>query len=139
MRHTRLLLAFIFAGCAGAVPYGSFVTGREPAQAAIAADAAKELAASLRSTGEPIRFAHDASDAFGRSLAAALRTQGFAIRVTPAHGELLVRYVVDAVKGTDLLRATIYVQGRTLSRAYAQRASGLYPVGPWSVGGPYGS
>lgn len=139
MRDIALILAFALAGCGGAAPYGSFVTGREPAQAAIAVDAAKEVAASLPSTDQPIRFGLDARDVFGRAFATALRAQGFALRSTPTADDLVVRYVVDAVKGTDLLRATIYVQGRTLSRAYAQRAHGLYPVGPWSVGGPDGS
>ena len=51
----------------------------------------------------------------------------------------LLRYVVDTVKGTDLLRVTIYVRGQTFARAYAERAGGLYPVGPWSVGVRHGS
>src|SRR5690348_2173952 len=131
MRERTLVLALLLAGCGGAMPYGSFVSGREPAQAAIAADAAKKLAASFPERGQGIRFAHDARDAFGRGLAADLRKEGFAIRATPADGELLMRYVVDTIKGTDMLRATIYVRGRTLSRAYAARPGGLYPVGPW--------
>lgn len=139
MRKRMLVLALVVAGCGGSVPYGSFVSGREPAQAAIALDAAKELAASLSPTGRSIRFAHDASDAFGRCLAAELRREGYAVRSTPAKREMLVSYVVDAIKGTDLLRATIYAQGRTFSRAYAERSTGLLPVGPWSVGGPNGS
>lgn len=138
MRET-LVLALMLAGCGGAAAYGSFVTGREPAEAAIAADAAKKVAASFPATGQAVRFAHDATDAFGRGLAAELRKEGFAIRRTPTDGELLLRYVVDAIKGTDLLRATIYVRSRTLSRAYAARPGGLYPVGPWSVGVLHGS
>ena len=139
MRGRTLMFALMLAGCGGAAPYGSFVSGREPAQAAIAADAAKKLAASFGGAGQAIRFAHDATDAFGRGLATELRKEGFAIRSTPADGELLVRYVVDAIKGTDMLRATIYVRGRTLSRAYTARSGGLYPVGPWSVGVLHGS
>ena len=139
MTERTLMLALTLAGCGGTVPYGSFVQGREPAQAAIAADAAKKLAASFGGAGEGIRFAHDATDAFGRGLATELRKEGFAIRGAPADGELLVRYVVDAIKGTDMLRATIYVRARTLSRAYAQRGDELYPVGPWSVGVLHGS
>ena len=139
MKGRTLVLALLLSGCGGAAPYGSFVTGREPAQAAIAADAAKKLAASFPGTGQGIRFSHDATDAFGRGLAAELRKEGFAIRRAPADGELLVRYVVDAIKGTDMLRATIYVRGRTLSRAYAARPGGVFPVGPWSVGVRHGS
>jgi hypothetical protein len=139
MRERTLLLALLLAGCGGAAQYGSFVSGREPAQAAIATDAAKKLAASLPGEGQAVRFAHDATDAFGRGLAAELRKEGFAVRSTPSGGELLVRYVVDAIKGTDMLRATIYVRGRVLSRAYATRSGGLYPVGPWSVGVRHGS
>lgn len=134
MRERTLVLALMLAGCGGAVPYGSFVKGRDRAQAAIAADAAKKLAGAFLGAGEAIRFAHDATDPFGRGLAAELRKEGFAIGSTRADGELLVRYVVDAIKGTDMLRATIYVRGRTLSRAYRARPGGLFPVGPWSVG-----
>lgn len=76
---------------------------------------------------------------FGRSFAGELRKAGFAIRATASSDELLVKYVVDVLKGTDLMRATLYVRGRTLSRAYAQRAGALYPVGPWSVGERHGS
>lgn len=139
MKEGALVLALLLAGCGGAGPYGSFVTGRESVQTAIAADAAKELAASFPEEGQGVRFAHDAQDAFGRALAAELRKEGFAIRSAPSHGELLVRYVVDVIKGTDLLRATIYVRDRTLSRAYAARRGELYPVGPWSVGVLHGS
>ena len=137
MRETTL--ALMLAACGGAVQYGSFVPGREPAQAAIATDAARKLAASFPGTAQAVRFAHDAHDPFGRGLAAELRKEGFAIRSKPADSELLVRYVVDTVKGTDFLRATIYVRGQTFARAYVQRASGLYPVGPWSVGVRHGS
>lgn len=140
MRNQALALVLAaIAGCGGAAPFGSFVTGRERVQAAMAADAAKKLASVFTATKKGVRFAHEAGDAFGRNLAGELRKQGFAIRSSASGEELLVRYVVDELKGTDLMRATIYVRARTFSRAYAQRAGALYPIGPWSVGDRHGS
>ena len=140
MRNQALALVLaVVAGCGGAAPFGCFIAGRERVQAAMAADAAKKLASVFTATGQGVRFAHDARDAFGRTLAGELRKEGFAIRSTASGDELLVRYVVDVLKGTGLLRATVYVRRRTFSRAYAQRAGALYPVGPWSVGDSHGS
>ena len=106
---------------------------------ATARQAASLLVYAGHGSQSSVRFGHDARDAFGRGLAGALRKEGFAIRSTPADGELVVRYVVETIKGTERLRVAIYVRGRTLARAYAQRADGVYPVGPWSYGGPDGS
>lgn len=137
MRTGALVIALI--GCGGAVQYGSFVQGSPRVQAAVAADAARRLAADYEPDGASIRFAHDGRDAFGRSFATALRKSGFAVKDATAErsaGELSLRYVFDQIKGTDLLRVSLYIERRTLSRAYAQRSGGVYPVGPWSVGGP---
>jgi hypothetical protein len=133
------VIGLVLAACGGAAPYGSFVTGHEPIQVAIAADAAKKLAAAFPAEGQAIRIGHDARDAFGRGFATALRAEGFAIRATPSDGELVVRYVLDEIHGTELLRVTIYVRGQTLARAYEKRASALVPLGLWSHGGAHGS
>lgn len=137
MRTGALVMALI--GCGGSVQYGSFVEGSPRVQAAVAADAAQRLAADYEAEGASIRFAHDASDTFGRSFGTELRKAGFAVKDAAnesSGGELSLRYVVDRVKGTDLLRVSIYIDRRTLARAYAQRSGEVYPVGPWSVGGP---
>jgi len=137
MRTGALAIALI--GCGGAIQYGSFVEGSSRIQAAVAADAAQRLAADYEAEGASIRFAHDARDAFGRSFATELRKAGFAIKDSAgdaSDGELGLRYVVDGIKGTDLLRVSLYVDRRALSRAYAQRSGAVYPAGPWSVGGP---
>ena len=127
----------MLAGCGGTVPYGSFVGGHEQAQAAIAADAANLLSAEYAPDSHSIRLAQDARDAFGRAFAAELRKGGYSVKDTSApssEGDLQVRYVIDHLKGTELLRVTIYVQRRRLSRAYAHRQDGLHPAGPWSSG-----
>lgn len=137
MRTGALVMALI--GCGGSAQYGSFVEDSPRIEAAVAADAAQRLAADYEPEGASVRFAHDARDTFGRSFATELRKAGFAVMAAAAGasgGELSLRYVVDRVKGTALLRVSLHIDRRALSRAYAQRSGGVYPVGPWSVGGP---
>lgn len=136
------ILVLVLVGCGGSAQYGSFVDGRARAQAAIAADAATKLRAEFAPDSHSLRLAHTAADVFGRNFVAALRRAGYAVKESSAplaRSELSVRYVVDQLKGTQLLRVTVYVRDRTLSRPYGERASGVYPVGPWSAGGFDGS
>jgi hypothetical protein len=121
-------------GCGGAAQYGSFIEEKPQVQAAIGTDAAKKLARNYPAERHKIWVAQQTEDAFGRGFAAALREQGYAVETGEEQGpgpKLAVRYVLDAVKGTPLLRLTLYVQRRRLSRAYAERPDGLYPAGPW--------
>lgn len=137
MRITTLVLAL--CGCGGAAQYGSFVQVATQTQAAIAADAARKLAADYDAAQVRVRIAQDARDPFGRSFAAQLRKAGFAVKSGEGGAigaQLRVRYVVDKLKGTDLLRLSLFVERRTLSRAYARRSGAVYPAGPWSIGGP---
>lgn len=139
----------VLVGCGGAVQYGSFVGGRSEAQAAMALDAARKLATEYAPDSHALRLLHAATDSFGRSFAAELRKAGYAVQDGSADelqdakarsaDELQVRYVVDQLKGTQLLRVTLYLPRTTLSRAYAERASGVFPVGPWSMGSVGGS
>jgi hypothetical protein len=135
----RIVSTFMLAllGCASAAQYGSFVQDKPQAQAAIGTDAAAKLAIDYPPESHTIRIAQEAQDAFGRGFASALRERGYAVQTSSAAtsaGELPVRYTVDKIKSTELLRLTLYVQRRLLSRAYAQRSDGVYPAGPWSVG-----
>lgn len=140
MRAAAWLLVLV--GCGGAVQYGSFVDGRSLAQGVMAADAARKLAIEYAPDSHPLRLPLAATDDFGRNFEAELRRTGYAVQKGPAassRDELQVRYVVDELKGTDLLRVTLYVQQRTLSRPYAERPRGVYPVAPWTAGGSDGS
>jgi hypothetical protein len=126
----------VLVGCAGSPPYGSFLKGRQATEAAMAADAAQKLAADYGAPARSIWLSEEATDAFGRSLSTELRKAGFRVRSGAAPKEkidLAVRYVADVLKGTELCRLTVYVDRRSLSRAYLERGSRVYPAGPWSA------
>lgn len=135
MRATFVIVSL--CACGGA-QYGSFVEGQAPAQAAMAADAASRLASDYPPAGRSIRIAQGGHDVFGRTLAGELRKSGYSLHASDSAAgghDLEVRYVADRVKGTKLLRVTLYVRGLQLSRAYAEGPRGVYPAGPWSRGG----
>lgn len=135
MRVAMIVVAL--AACSGTAQYGSFVAGQEQVQGALASDAAKKLSVEYTPDSQAIRLVQDAQDPFGRALATELRKAGYSVKDRSAPrsaDELHVRYVVDRLKGTRLLRVTVHVQRRRLSRAYGQRADGVYPAGPWSSG-----
>jgi len=126
----------IVSGCASAPQYGSFLQGQHQAQAALAADAASKLSEDYEPQNVGVVYTQQHADPFGRGLSAGLQDAGFAVRRgTGGPKAFTVRYVVDQIKGTALLRVTMRVRGRVLSRAYATRATGAVAVGPWSSGG----
>lgn len=131
-----LLVVVVIVGCGATAQYGTFVRGHERAQYAIAADAAVKIAAAYPPETRSIRLEREADDLFGQRLATELRKKGFSLQENAASAserQLQVRYVLDAIKGTDLLRLSIYVPQRRLSRAYAQRSDRVFPDGPWCL------
>lgn len=132
-----VVIAMLAVGCSAGPRYGNFVRGQQQAQAEIAADAAERLSLELGDSGEQIVLGHEHGDAFGRSIADELVAVGFELveakDARADHGYRLF-YVVDRVKGTALLRVTLAVSGRTLSRAYEERDGVTEPAGPWSSG-----
>jgi conjugative transfer protein TrbH len=134
----RILLTLLvtWVGCAVTPHYGTFLQGHEQAQYAIATDAASKLSSTYPPESHSIRLERQVDDLFGERLAAELRKQGYSLQERAVHGGedgMLVRYVLDTLKGTELLRLSIYVPGRRLSRPYAQRSDQVLPNGPWCV------
>src|SRR4051812_9628035 len=103
------MLFMVLVGCGGAAQYGDFVHGQPQMQSAIAADAAKKMAIEYAADSHALQIGDNAGDSFGRDLAAELRKAGYAVTAdagSPADGDLRVQYVLDKIKGTDLLRVT---------------------------------
>ena len=136
MRLTALVVAVL--GCGGAVQYGSFLSGRPALQQALALDAADKVRSEYDGgEGAAVMLMHPAADPFGRALASQLREEGFRVSHRAdehSHGVALA-YVADAIKGTDLLRVVVELNGRRFSRAYRPKGDGVKPAGPWTVSG----
>ena len=136
--HAAWIVEFvvILSSCATTAEYGTFLRGHESAQYAIAADAAGKLAAEYTPDGRAIRLERQPDDLFGARFATELRKKGYSLQdgEAVATGPALhLRYVLDAIKGTDLFRLSIFLPRRRLSRAYAERSAQVFPSGPWCV------
>ncbi len=135
MRITAVMALMV--GCAGGPQHGSFLSGQQDLQRALALDAACKIAGDYGDDGAAVVLMHPASDPFGQALSSQLRKHGFRVqRADVAQpGALRVSYVADSVKGTELLRVILQINGRLLSRAYRPRGGGVEPAGPWTATG----
>ena len=138
MKRWIAVLVCAVAGCAGAPRHGTFVQGQDAALGAVSEDAAGKL----RQEFPPDRYAvvleRAEEDAFGKELDSALRKAGYEVLGKRRKGgqAVRVRYAVDTVKETMLLRLTMEVGRQQLSRVYVPRSRGVYPAGPWSAAVP---
>jgi hypothetical protein len=133
MRLGPCLSLCVIVGCASAPPrYGNFLVGHAEAQAAMALDAAELLLGLLV---EQPRLTLDAPprDAFGLGLVQQLRDNGLEPSTVAHKGAPRLRYAVDQLKRTSLLRVTLVLGTRRLSRAYALKGSTAVAQGPWSI------
>ena len=129
----------LIIGCSSVPQYGSFLRGRHRAQVALATDSVSKLRRDYAPERVRVVYTQGQADPFGRGLAAGLRQEGYKVRSGLGGPKAFtVRYVVDRVKNTPLLRVTLFVRGRVLSRAYKEHVDGTVAVGPWSSGGFHG-
>ena len=137
MRRLLALLALALLGCASAPGYGNYVANYpSKAAASVAADAVALVLKQHPEQGLRFRFAHEVHDAFGEQLADALRQRGHSVSVSSSRqepGEHTLKYVLDPIKGTNLVRLMLTVNNIELARAYRKSADGAaVPVGPWA-------
>lgn len=128
----------LLLGCGASVPYGSFITGSEAAQARMAVDAAGKLRETFPPEQHSLQFTHPADDPFGQALASELRGSGYSVQENyrdEAGGHRHLQYVVDELEGTNMLRVQLLVDARRFSRAYLRESDGLRPMGAWSSAG----
>lgn len=138
VRSLAALVLLTATGCATASQYGNYVNGKDQAQAAMAVDAANKLQEDYPPQEHVlVLYGGEEPDAFGTDLQNQLRKRGFTVRAGgSSDGAIVIRYAVDVIKGTSLLRITLYVDARRLSRAYNEKGQGVEPAGPWSsIGG----
>lgn len=143
MRKTTLLLLAVLAGCAaGPKPasQGSFATANPTLGKKMAEDAARKLAALYPPAVTRFELQHAAADAFGTSLVATLRAQGYALQERKpasrpaADGKGVSRalsYVFDQPPDTDLYRVTLTIDAQSLSRVYLAKDGSVAPAGYW--------
>lgn len=129
-----LLLSLLTCGCAATPRHGSFIEGRMGQQQALSQDAAELLAAG-KPEGATFALPEGTADPFGRGLADALRSRGHFVTAGEKDGALSVRYVVDELRGTDLLRVVLWIGHGVRSRAYRAEGTSLVAAGPWTVAG----
>jgi hypothetical protein len=99
----------------------------------MALDAA-ELLLSLLAEQPRLTLDSPPRDVFGLSLVQQLRDNGLEPSTVAHEGAPRLRYAVDQLKGTSLLRVTLALGTRQLSRAYALKGSTAVAQGPWSIG-----
>jgi len=142
MRPPLCSLFLISLGACATATTGAYLPSSYDAAApTIAQDAASKLAREYPPDEHRLEVVVDTQGTFDRAFASSLRRSGFAVAATSnASGEpIVVRYAVDRLRGTKLVRVTLFIDNRTLSRAYASQPSGVYPAGPWSSGVHRGS
>lgn len=141
MRYAILVLLCCSAACASTSTGAYLPSAYDSAVSAIAYDAASKLALEYPPDQHPLELRSETEGRFDRAFISSLRQNGFALGSDANRsGEaLVVQYAVDQLLGTKLVRVTVFVERRTLSRAYATGTDGVYPAGPWSSGVHHGS
>ncbi len=124
---------------------GSYTVG---ASAAINKMMASDLATKMSALYPPARskivLRHTTTDAFGASLADALRKRGYALsesvkptpttvsgNATAGASDLNLSYVVDQPLDTATIRVTVFINAQSLSRLYQHNESGVVAAGYW--------
>lgn len=142
MRYATLaLLCSSLFACASTSTGAYLPSAYDSAVSAIAYDAAAKLALEYPPDEHPLSLDSETEGGFDRAFVSSLRQSGFALgsRGNRSGDMLVVQYAVDQLRGTKLVRLTLFVERRTLSRAYATGSDGVYPAGPWSSGVHHGS
>jgi hypothetical protein len=136
-----LLFIMSLLACASTSTGAYLPSAYDSAVSAIAYDAASKLALEYPPDEHALELRAQTEGSFDRAFVSSLRQSGFALSATEARaGEALVlQYAVDQLRGTKLVRVTLFLEHRTLSRAYTTSAEGVYPAGPWSSGVHRGS
>jgi hypothetical protein len=112
----------------------------DSAVSAIAYDAASKLALEYPPDEHALELKAETEGSFDRAFVSSLRQSGFALGAQRRPNEaLVVQYAVDQLRGTKLVRVTLFIEQRTLSRAYTTSSEGVFPAGPWSSGVHRGS
>lgn len=134
-----LFLALLICLVACAARYGNFM--RHTTQAndkKMADDVAKKLVTLYPPALTRFDLQHAATDYFGTSLIAAMRTKGYAVleykaRRKKGRAGVPLAYAVDELKGTGLYRVTVLIdRQQSLNRVYKVAKDGvLHPAGYW--------
>lgn len=147
-----LIVAICLAGCAGRrapAAHGNFID--VPAtldEKAMADDVARKMAMLYPPAHTGIKMQQATPDAFGAALAAALRSQGYALAEfnprgsgtgpesgvpfqTSNSGNLAVAYLVDQPLEPGMYRVTVLINEQSLSRLYEARHGSVVPAGYW--------
>lgn len=129
-----LIAAFLVTSCASTGTVGVFT----PIDTAVADGLAEDFVSQTKRLGldsdDELSVAVG-DDPMGPALEEKLRTAGFRVsRTSASNDDASVRYAVDRLKGTDLLRMTVLVADRRISRVYREEEDRLLPSGPWTVG-----
>ena len=124
---------------------GSYTHGASVAtNKMMASDLATKMSALYPPARSKIVLRHATTDAFGISLADALRKKGYAlsefVKPTPATvpanatagaSDLNLSYVVDQPFDTGTIRITVFINAQSLSRLYQPNESGVVTAGYW--------
>lgn len=141
MRQQILVLVALLLAACSASTTGAYLPDRyDSAARSIAHDAASKLALEYPPDDHALELVAQTQTTFDRAFASSLRRSGFPMGL-PSGDErerIVVQYAVDQIRGTKLVRVTMFVDHRTLSRAYAPKPGGVYPAGPWSSGVHHG-
>lgn len=138
---TLALMGCSLLACASTSTGAYLPSAYDSAVSAIAYDAAAKIALEYPPDDHPLALDSETESSFDRAFVSWLRQNGFTLKSAGNRSTdvLVVQYAVDQLRGTKLVRVTLFVEHRTLSRAYATGADGVYPAGPWSSGVHRGS
>lgn len=139
--RARMLFALLacLAGCASG-PYGNFTEHSTPAlNQRLATDSARQLTALRPPASTRLQIGQEAGDGYGVALVRSLRAAGYSVQEfspqakpsSAANAPLLVNYIVDAPRNSNLYRVTLQYGRESISRAYIVQNDGLQPAGVW--------
>ncbi|MEE9102993.1 MULTISPECIES: conjugal transfer protein TrbH [Pseudomonas] len=124
-------------------PYGNFAENSTPAiNQQLATATVRQLATLHPPASTRLQIAQQTSDGYGIALVRTLRASGYSVQEfnpqakaaepsARATSPLVVNYIIDAPKDSNLYRVTLLVGRESLSRAYAVQNDRLQAAGVW--------
>jgi hypothetical protein len=139
-RHSpwvAMALAIALGGCATVPPssFGSFVITSGDTNQYLANDATTQLVELFPPASTSLDLASGDNDALGQAMATALRSKGYAVKVSSSWDArsraTRMQYVFDTVS-EGFFRLTLSVGSAAVSRAYVSEGGVLVPAGDWT-------
>lgn len=130
-----LLIFVVLAICSCTnMNYGVLTEVNPSIEVIMARDCVKQIEKVKPPARTTFKISQKTNSSFGKHLINELRERGFGIQEVTNHNiKANFSYVIDKLSSNGLIRVSLWVEEKVLSRAYLIKNGTLIPVGTWTV------